>query len=305
MSVPVRVTWFFGQAQSGWSETLWFPNGRGTQFYAELQELTVKRVDMLAANHSLLAVRVTDEGANRWTRLIVADKPTRIDAGLPIIKLPGRGKEDGVGSNLEGPPDQVRAALQTEVVRDGQRIGLRYLAGIPDSITETEPKTFNDDFTKTWWKLFNNWRVELLTSGWAIQALNKGTNFPLIDVITYRLRAAAPSVLGVTISTSAAWTHTIGKKVALQGVKMTRRGLESPNKTWIIDGVESDVPNAQRTIWLRGTEAFDPDTFMTLGKIRAVEKSYVVPTHLEPLRVGIHKRGKPFGSPVGRRPTRR
>lgn len=298
------MTWFFGQAQSGWSETLWFPNGRGTQFYAELEELSAKRVDMLAANHNLLACRITDEGANRWTRLIVAGKSTRIDAGLPFILLPSRGKEDGVGSDLEGPPDQVRAALQTEVVKDGQRIGLRYLAGIPDAISLTEPNTMDSDFGKKWWKLFNAWRVELLTSGWAIQAIDKGTNFPLINVITYRLRAAAPSVLGVVIPTSAAWTHTIGKKVALQGVKMTRRGLPSPNKTWIIDGVEADVPNAQRTIWLRGTESFDPDTFMTLGKVRAIEKAYVVPTHLEPLRVGIHKRGKPFGSPVGRRKTR-
>ena len=85
---------------------------------------------------------------------------------------------------------------------------------------------------------------------------------------------------------------------------MTRKGLQSPNKTWIIDGTEVDTPNAQRTIWLRGTEGFDPTTFLTLGKIRAVQYAFTVPTWYEPIRVGIHKRGKPFGSPVGRRPIR-
>lgn len=296
---------YFGQAQTGWSETWYYPGGRNTLFYSRLQAMVTKRVDMLSANHNLLAVRMSEEGASRFTRLILAGGPTAIDVTGGSITLPVRGKEDGIGSNVEGPPDQVRSAIHMEVINGGQRIGLRYLAGFPDDISLTENPTLNSNFAKKWWSLFGLWRTELLAGGWAIKALNKGVAFPLTDVLTYRLRAAAPAVLGVVISSAATWTHTVGMKVALQGVRMTRKGLDSPNGTWIIDDVEVNAPLAQRTIWLRSTEGFDPTTFLTLGKVRAVSYYYQIPSWLEPIRVGIHKRGKPFGSPVGRRPTRR
>lgn len=304
MAGEMRTTWYFGQAQTGWSETWWYPQGKGTLYYQEVEALTEARVAMLGASHNLLAVRMTEEGAGRFTRLLLAGKKTTVDNGLLNFILPSRGKEDGTGGDVEGAADQVRAALQVEVVKGGQRLGLRYLAGIPDDISLTEPQTMNTDFLKKWWRQFAIWRTELITSGWAIKSLDKGVGFPLIPVVTYRLRTAAPSVLGVVMSSTATWTHVQGQKVALQGVRMTRRGLKSPNGTWVIDGVEVDEGLAQRTVWLRGTEGFEPDTFLTLGKVRGVAYSYQLPTWLEPHRVGIHKRGKPFGSPVGRRPNR-
>lgn len=299
-----RVTMYFAQEQTGWSETWWYPAGRGTAFYSKLQALCNKRVDLLAANHRLLAVRVTDEGANRFTRLFLAGGQTAVDGNGPIINIPGRGGENGAGSSVEGPPDQVRAALHLEVIRDAQRIGLRYLAGIPDKLSLTENPTLGKGVVTIWWDMFNSWRSELLQGGWAIKALAKGGANPLINVLTYRIRAAAPSVLGVVIPSAQPWTNGVGSKVALQGVRMTRKGLESPNGTWIVDGTEVDTPAGQRTVWIRGTEGFDPNTFLTLGKVRAVAYEYQVPTWFEPIRVGVHKRGKPFGSPVGRRPIR-
>lgn len=304
MANEVRATWYFGQGQTGWSETWWYPAGLGTGFYNKLETLTNARIDMLSADHYLLAVRVTREGGDRFTRLLKAGGPVAIDRGLPVINLPSRGGENGIGSNLEGRPDQVRSAMHVEVIRGGQRLGLRYLAGFPDDISLTEPTTLNRTFSKIWYSLFNTWRTRLIDDGWAIKLLDKGTAFPLLPVLTYRLRDAAPSVLGVVISSAQPWTHTVGQKIALQGVRMTRRGLKSPNKTWVIDSVEVNAPLAQRTIWLRGTEEFDPSTFAVLGKIRAVQYGYQNPTYLEPVGVGIHKRGKPFGSPVGRRTTR-
>jgi len=304
MAGEMRVTMYFGQAQTGWSETWWYPEGRNTLFYSRLQAMVAKRVDMLVANHSLLAVRLTEEGANRFTRLLIAGGETALDAGLPAINLPGRGKEDGVGSNVEGPPDQVRSAIHMEVINGGQRIGLRYLAGFPDDLSLTENPTLSRTFHKVWWQNCLAWRSRILEDGWAIKALNKGADFPLMPVMTYRIRSAAPSVLGLVVSSTHPFTAVQGQKIALQGVRMTRRGLDTPNKTWIIDGSEVDVPLSQRTIWLRGTEGFDPDTFMALGKARVVSHYYQRPSFLEFIRVGIHKRGKPFGSPVGRRKTR-
>ena len=304
MANEVRVTHYFGQGRTGWSETWWYPPGLGSTFWGKLQSMTEKRCDLLVANHTLLAVRVTVEGANRFTRLINAGGPTAIDAAGPIITLPGRGKEDGLGTRVEGPPDQVRAAMHLEVVKAGQRIGLRYLAGFPDSISKTEDLTLDKTVNTIWWDLFAAWRQEIVDNGWAIKLLDKGTGFPLTNVITYRLRVAAPSVLGVVIPLAAPFTHTPGMRVLLQGVRMVRKGLDSPNGQWYIDGIETDVPNSLRTIWLRGTEGFDPDTFLTLGKLRAKQEGFQTPSWLEPVRVGIHKRGKPFGSPVGRRTTR-
>lgn len=299
-----RVTFYFGQAQTGWSETWWYPPGISTALYAKTEIHARNRVDMLVANHTLIAVRITEEGANRSTRLFLSGGETLIDGTGQFINLPSRGKEDGVGTAVEGPPDQVRAAMHLEVIKNGRRIGLRYLAGIPDKVSLTEDPTLGGSVQSIWWEHFAKYRQMLVNEGWAIKALDKGPDYPLIDVIGYRLRAAAPSVLGVVIPLAQPWTNTQGKKAALQGVKMVRRGLASPNKTWIIDGTEVDTPNGTRTVWLRGTEEFDPSTFLTLGKVRAVSHTYVVPTLIEPIRVGIHKRGKPFGSPVGRRVTR-
>ena len=305
MADEVRVTTYFGQAQTGWSETWWYPGGLNTLFYSSLESMIRKRVDMLAANHQFLAVRITKEGGDRFTRLLLGGGPTQLDFGGFALTLPSRGKEDGTGGNLEGPPDQVRSAIHLEVIRGAQRIGLRYLAGFPDTVSLTENPSLGIVPGAKWWDLFHQWRLEVIQKGWAIKALDKGVGFPLLPVLTYRIRSAAPSVLGVVVSSTGAWTNTVGQKVSLQGVRMTRKGLDSPNGTWIIDGTEVDVPLAQRTIWLRGTEGFDPETFLTLGKVRAVSYTYATPTWLEPIRVGIHKRGKPFGSPVGRRPNRR
>lgn len=298
------MTMFFGQGQTGWSETWWYPDGLTTGFYAKMQTHCVKRVNLLAPNHELLAVRVTREGGDRFTRLFLGGGQTTIDGGALTINLPGRGKEDGTGSRVEGPPDQVRAAIHLEVIRGGQRIGLRYLAGFPDKVSLTENPTLGKAVDSRWWDMFNEYRNDIVNEGWAIKLLDKGTGFPLTDVITYRIRNAAPSVLGVVIPFAATFASAAGGKAALQGVRMTRRGLESPNGTYYVDAVEADQQAGTRTIWLRGTEGFDPDTFLTLGKIRAVRYGYQRPTWLEPIRVGIHKRGKPFGSPVGRRPTR-
>lgn len=300
----VRMTMYFGQAQTGWSETLWYQPGINTQFWTKMQAMCQKRVDMLQANHNLLAVRVTEEGANRQTRLILAGGPTQIDSSGLTVRIASRGGENGTGTNAEGPPDQVRAAMHLEVIKDGKRLGLRYLAGIPDKISLTENPTLGKDVQTVWWNLFDLYRQAFINDGWSIKALDKSTAFPLIEVVSYRLRAAAPSVLGLVIPLAQPWTHGVGMKVALQGVKMTRKGLKSPNGPHIIDAQETDTPNGTRTVWLRRTEDFDPSTFLTLGKVRAVSYAYVQPTWIEPIRVGIHKRGKPFGSPVGRRPIR-
>lgn len=304
MPAAARVTMYFGQSQTGWSETWWYPAGRSSQFYAKLELLAKTRVNLLVANHYLLAVRVTDEGAQRFTRLLTTGGQTTLDIGVGTIDLPARGREDGGGADVEGPPDQVRAAMHLEVIQNAQRIGLRYFAGIPDDISLTEPDTLNKNFAKIWWSQFGQWRTRVLADGWAIKQLDKSTPFPLINVIAYRIRTAAPSVIGVVMPTSATFTATTGGKVALQGVRMNQKGLRSPNQTWIIDAVEEDAGTLQRTVWLRGSEEFDPSTFATLGKVRAVSYAYTIPTWLEPIRVGIHKRGKPFGSPVGRRPIR-
>lgn len=301
MPDAARVTMYFGQEQTGWSESWWYPPGRSTVFWSKLQAFAERRVALLNANHRLLAVRVTDEGANRFTRLLLGGQETALDIIGGNITLPGRGKEDGTGSTVEGPPDQVRAAMHVEVLLNAQRIGLRYLAGFPDTISLTENPTLNKGGATVWWQLFQLWRVGMVNDGFAIKALDKGVAFPLIPVVNYRLRAAAPSVIGVVVNSTLNFANVVGQKVALQGVRMTRRGLTSPNGLWYIDAIEVDQPNALRTIWLRGTEGFDSSTFLTLGKIRAVSYSLITPTWLEPIRVGIHKRGKPFGSPVGRR----
>lgn len=299
-----RVTYFFGQASSGWSETWWHPDGLTTSLWDRITSFAEKRVAMLNTHHNLLAARVSEEGANRFTRLVLAGKRTRIDNGGKDVTLPGRGKEDGVGGDIEGPPDQVRSAMQIEVIRLGKRIGLRYLAGFPDDISLTEPATLNTDFAKQWWKLFGAWRLQVINDGWTIKELDKGAGFPLIAVQTYRLREAAPSVLGVVISSAQPFPNVVGQKVALQGVRTVSRGGWSPNGTYFIDGIDNNEMTGQRTIWLRGSEGYDPSDFATLGKVRAVSYTYVAPTWLEPLRVGVHKRGKPFGSPVGRRKIR-
>lgn len=305
MPNAARVTMFFGQSSAGWSETWWYPDGLSTGIWDKISNLATLRVALLNTQHTLLAARVSEEGANRFTRLVLGGKKTTIDFGQAAVTLPSRGKEDGTGSDLEGPPDQVRAALQIEMVRAGKRIGLRYLAGFPDDVSLTEPDTMNTDFNKKWWKLFGSWRAEIITAGWAIKQLDKGAGFPLINVQTYRLKDAGPSLLGVVTSNAAPFTNLVGDKVALQGVRTIGRGHPSPNGTWSIDSIEEVAGVGQRTIWLRNSEGYDPGTFNALGKIRAVAYTYIAPSWMEPLRVGIHKRGKPFGSPVGRRPTQR
>ena len=60
-----------------------------------------------------------------------------------------------------------------------------------------------------------------------------------------------------------------------------------------------------RTIWLRDTDRFDPATFKTLGKFRLEMYTFTALDGFNYVRMGIHKRGKPFFSPRGRAKTLR
>lgn len=296
---------YFGQGAAGWSETWWHPDGLSTAIWSRIEKLANARVGLLNTHHELVAVRVSEEGANRFTRLFIGGTTTRVGIGDIPITLPGKGAAEVVaGSTPEGPPDQVRAAMHIELTRAGRRIALRYLAGFPDDISLTERQTIDKSPLKSWWKLFANWKAAIINDGWAIKLLDKGNNFPLINVQTYRLWEAEPSVLGVVIDAAQPWTIGIGGKVALQGVRMKEQGWKSPNNTYFVDSVEVNQQLGQRTIWLRGSEGFDPSIFATLGKIRGVNYVYTAPEDLDGIRVGIHKRGKSFGAPVGRRKTR-
>lgn len=300
-----RVTYYFGQGSGGWSETWWHPDGISTSIWKRIEDLAKARVGALNTQHELVGVRVSEEGGDRFTRLFLGGGVTTINANSGTIDLPGRGAQEVISGKIqEGPPDQLRAAMHLEIIRGGRRIALRYLAGIPDSISLTENPTINKNPIQGWWDLFGNWRSKVLADGWTIKQLDKTAAFPLIAVQTYRLRDAAPSVLGVVIDSAQPWTIAVGGKVALQGVRMREAGWATPNKTYFVDGVEVNSTLGQRTIWLRASEGYDPSIFATLGKIRGVSYTYVAPEWIEPIRVGIHKRGKAFGSPVGRRKTR-
>jgi len=291
-----RITTFFSQANMGWSETWWKTASGLSELAPSLSRFLDHRNDLLTTFHNVIGCRVAIEGDARKSRLFTPGG-SEIAPGVNVI-VPATGDYP-----TESPMpnwDQVRAVMQFDTVRQGITLGKRYLSGMPDLTSKTEPNTIDGTKPTEWWKKWLQFTNFIKTNGYAVKILDKTGANPERKITKWVTRALAPNIAGVVTDIALSVNVVQGDKVMIRGSKMKSQGTKPINGTWVVDQVTEDGIAGTKTIFLRGTELYDVEKIKTLGKIRKQAYEYAVPDIIDWVRGGIHKRGKPSNSPRGR-----
>lgn len=291
-----QCTMFFGQAETGWSETYWASAGSQSGFTTILQPVLNARASLLTDIHYILGVRVSEVGSARKSRVFTPGE-NAVDFQT-FLNVPAAGMYPTPNAQTQW--DQIRACGHLYWLNAGNLLGLRYLAGIPDITSKTEPDTIDITKPAQWWRNFRTWGTALTAGGFAIRTLDKGAGNPEQRINNWVTQVAAPQILGAQISSPPGILLNPGDKVQIRGVKMRASGLQSPNKLWVVDSSVTNAGLGIQTVYLRGALGIDPSDIKSLGYIRKVLYTYPAIETGQIRSVGIHKRGKPYGSPRGR-----
>ncbi len=294
-----RITAFFGQSNMGWSESYYYGTDSLTQLADQVNVLLQSRVDLLTTIHEIDGVRISIEGDHRKSKLVTAG-PNEISPGV-FINVPAKGTYPGGSQAIKY--DQVRACMQIILAKTGVNLGRRYFDGVPDELTATENDSLNTGNPPLWWSKWNSFRSMWKNRGFAIKCLDKTAGNPERQIIRWVLRDTAPNVLGAVLNSAFALEVGVGDNIFVRGVKNKYSGIRSPNGKWVVDSIAVDDIAGTQTIYLRNATAFDPNIIKVLGFARKAKYVYTVPDVIETSRAGIHKRGKRFGTPVGRTAT--
>jgi len=301
MAADFKITTFYGQGAFGWSESWW----KNAATLGALQEpvgvMLALRQAMLSTRVACLGVRISTFRLDRTGR-VYAPGISAMFRGGPSITIPEFGSiEDRPTGNDPITFDQVRACLRYEVVDGARRLSYRYLCGIPDQVSLTEPAVTHFGAPATWWLAYNAWR-QYMRVNFLIHATKTGAVGETIPIIRWARIDAAAGVIGCVTKAGGPLNPLEGSRVVVTGVRMRARGVRSPNGVWVVDSTANGVAPEQ-TIYLRGSETRDIAQIKSPGKVRIQQDILVSFDDLFPFRTGIHRRGGPFGQLVGRRTT--
>lgn len=302
MASDFKMTWFYGQASFGWSESWWKNAADINALAAPIEAYSNFRANMLSKRVSLLGIRVSVMKQERSGRIYLPGVTKTSDTG-PVMTIPGTGFLDDVtqGSQLLT-FDQIRATLRYELVSGTQRLCYRYLDGIPDQVSLTESSVTNFVDPTSWWDGYKAWRL-FVKNNFTIHVTKDGTvgeNKPIIQWVT---QDPAGGLIGAVLDVTTPLVVAKGKEVQVSAVRMNNGAIRSPNGKWIVDSVVVETGVSQ-TIFLRSSETRDITQIKALGKIRTVKDLYAGFDQMTPYKVGTHKRGGPFGQLRGRLKTR-
>lgn len=302
-----RMTVFFNQSVLGWSETYW---SRGLVSPATMASLITQycdqRTSFMFNNQEVVGVRCAEieasgiAGTVKRKSFFLTPGNWLFPGTNSQILIPSRGKLVLAGARN---PDQVRAAIQLRLTYDVGFTTTRYLAGISDQVTFTEPGSVNFNGDPSWHSAYQAYLTHLETV-WAIRARTNISIDPEIDVEDLTNASVGPSNLGVIVSTGVGPSLLMSKKVQLKGFRPCHRHVASINGTYRLASINTTQIPGKIIYYLRGTEGATAGDYKTLGTIQQV--NYVTQSiqSAYAIRVGIHKRGGPSTSPRGRRLTR-
>lgn len=299
-----KITHMINQSVMGASETWYTPDWSTSQAISYIQQMLQNRMALLPKTTSTVGVRIAAYGAKRQSVALLP--PQDIFPGTNfLLRIPTYGSYANETTNVGS--DQFRAALQIRCQYNNTRSVIRYLAGIPDGISNVEPATVNFANNPKWKQAYDQWWGQLVNAGFSINAKSiTGNNAPA-TVTGVTTMAAAPSLLGIVLPAATAPPIVQGSQVQLQHfrpAKFTR----SPtiNGGWTVDSTNSTLTPGSLIVYLRNSSTIDPNTV----RITALSTIQLLGYQLYPIqqvawvRVGIHKRGRPSMAPRGRRLAR-
>lgn len=307
--MPIKTTFFFDFAKSGWSETHYYMAGNVINVKAQQDAYAFaqKRAAILGGpvivngtnvGQPLLNwIRMSLDGVFRDSELVTNDQ-TDISA-LALTGGPWTSTNSGgVYRNLS-----LRCRGQTT---DLTKRAILYLGGLPDAVfTGDTSYSFSLPLGfQTAWTQFQN----AITNGqWGFRAAN---NSPPVQVGSVTVEAVAPSRLQLNMTGGFTTigpppvpvTPVVGSAIQLRNFTAINRAFKPLNGIFYIaaysaNGGAGGLP----LITLAGTENRDPTLIFKIGTAELVGKAPVPYTDFFALGPSSRKRGLGLGSPVGRR----
>lgn len=296
-----RVTLGFLKHTMGPTETYISPVLSLPNATAAVQALITKRNAMLPNVVQWTGVRISQEGVKRRSVFYPPGSYFPFVEGQSLV-VPATGT--ATVSQVAYKPDQTRACLHMRLTYDTDKRVIRYFNFPPDGITVDEPNPIDFGANVAYGIFLDTFWNHLKTTSWAIKGRRSDAGYTPIDIVDWVQAAAAPQNLGIVLPNLPAPGLNRNDKVTISGVK--RRGFEksSYNGTYIIHSVNTTLVPDSIVYYLRGTEGGDPTSIKLMGKVQKLGYDYHAIQGFEAVRVGVHKRGKPLGSPSGRRVKR-
>lgn len=299
-----RVTTMWNQSIIGVSETFYTPNVSDVTAAGILDQMLANRKALMFANQFFVGVRLSVYGSKRQSTVLLPGA-VQFPGTTRTLTIPTKGTRPY--ATLSTGPDQVRAVLQYRLGISTGHVSNRYLSGIPDDISATEPMTYVPGNSSDWVKAWNAWRLGLITDGWQIRARLYTGDYTPIPPIGVTVQTAAPGLLGVVLDSTAAGGFNRGLKIALTGWRPPKGERASTlNGTWIIDSVNDTLEPGETILYLRGSAGIDPtrQRFTDTTRVQLVGYDTFPIISIRPIRVCTHKRGRPSMAPRGRRLSR-
>lgn len=304
-----KVTLGMQQATIGPTESYVTPDGTLDTLQGIISDMINLRQDLLYENVNITGARVALVNPRRRSVFYPPGTHAPFAAAPPLI-VPSQG-ELPVNINQGRHGDQARACLQIRLRFSGDRTVLRYFSLIPDRVTSAEPSPpiFSGP-TAAWKTAFDTFCNFLISGAWAVRArdLPPGSDpqnpVALTAIKSWVRSSGAPMNVGLVVDALPAPGIAQGAFVQVSNVR--RRGTDrlSYNGRYFVEEVNTTQLPGKIVFYLRGTEAIDPDSIKLPGTVYPIRYAFFAIQKIEPVRVGVHKRGKPLGSPVGRRVKR-
>lgn len=302
------VTFGFQKGTMGPTETYISPSVSGSNAVAQVQSLINRRNSILFNNVAWAGIRLSlapslapannnkqrssfyPPGTYRW-----------LQTGVDLV-VPAFGSY--VTTTVLRRPDQTRSCIQIRLTYDTDRQTTRYLSFCPDNVILDEPASVNLDLLPDWRDKFFLFRDEIIAKGWSIKARARGAGFEEIPITKWVQALTAPTNVGVAVANLPAPSIGLNDRVSIKGVR--RRGTDSLsyNGTYLVYGINTTLEPDSIIFYLNGTEIGDPASIKLRGTIQKKGYTYSPIQQIEAVRGGVHKRGKPLGTPRGRSKTR-
>lgn len=302
-----RVTMVLQQGVFGISETLYTNVVTATGLTTRLNTLMTLRNNLLFTSTNWVGIRYSvapnpaGAPADRRSVFYPPGTFTTIEGGAPL-NVPAQGLI--IPANKQQGSDQARACLQTRVTYDTDRRAVRYMGFVPDAILGGEPASYNIGQDPAWDTKFEAYKLELKNGNWAIKARDKSGAFAAVKITNWVQSASAPTNLGVVLPAAPPFGATVGEMIQVQGVRRKGTDKLSYNGRYFIDAINTTLLPGYVIYYLRGTEIGDPASIKLPGNIQRVGYAYFTIEAFSGIKAGVHKRGKPQGTPLGRRKTR-
>lgn len=262
----IRVTFYMkNQEGLGWSETLFSTRATIQLAMADAFFLYPKRVNLNGNDVSLFYIRASDDEVKR-------------DA--EIFRVP-KNNQSSKDADL-GPSEDANTALDVALKAGDLQRGMVFMSGIPDNIVQT-----GGAFTPSavWQANYAIWSAAVTAGAWGLRHRNEAAGSAAITNMTQNGTTGV-----ITVTTAAPHGYAVGTYVNILQVGGATRG----RGVWRI----MDVPSPT-TFTYKIKMILQPYTGG--GIARALEYQVNSYSSTQVVKVGHHDRGRPFGSPRGRR----